>query len=280
MPARLRLLRGISPADPLPISAVKALRENAICLKRDHQTSVWLVHVQGRDLVVKQWRTARPKRRLQALFRRTPAFTHWRAARRLERAAIPTARCIAIARGRRDDSPCEWLVMDHIQGQTVLRHLAERNLSPRQEHRLAEAVGSQIAQLAIACRGNRDHKPSNLIVQGEISEHEPPAIAVIDCVGVGRGARREWMAKALLAECLGTATLPRRTILLRCALAMATDPMNDRASRADARQRARAIWHNTKRALVRHGDPTPRVNPLDQSHAPRATDRCSEQSVP
>ena len=42
------------------------------------------------------------------------------------------------------------------------------------------------------------------------------------------------------------------------------------------RQVRRMIWRDTRRAIARHGDPTPKINPLDP---PRATDRCSERSV-
>ncbi len=155
--------------------------------------------------------------------------------------------------------------MEALPGKSVLHHLADRDLTVRQQHTLAAELGRIVARLRARSdwRGhahNRDHKPSNLIV----TSLDPPQVAIIDCVAI----RRDWfdsdqpfrMLADLLIEPLGVGHPPRRTLMMRALLAyfreLDTAPMPDRA------KALRHFWQEVTDTIRDHGDPTPRVNPL------------------
>lgn len=155
----------------------------------------------------------------------------------------------------------ETLVMERLEGPTMLEVVAGRapavdDAAPRQS-RLARAAGELVGAMSRAGLRNRDLKPSNVIV---LASPESGAtrggytLAQIDTVGVSlrTDADRSEMLFRLFVECVGTGNTPRRALRWRAALAAAD---NEPA-------RARVLWRDVEARLRRHGDPTPRVNPL------------------
>ena len=129
----------------------------------------------------------------------------------------------------------------------------------KRQHDLARRAGELTARLAAAGLFNRDHKPSNIIVEHERpGAPKSPGLVLIDTAGVTRlGARRpERMLFNLVVEFVGTRTLPRRTLLMR-ALRAYLDHAN-----GSTRGTPRAVWDEVERLLAEHGDPTPKDDPL------------------
>lgn len=261
---RLRVLAA-APDGPAPAQLAAALkaRPGGELLKAHARGAVWRTTLAGHHCVLKCTPLAGPRRRLQALFRATPAWRHWRSARWLLANGVRTAAPLAIVRGRAGGQPVECLVLKFIPGHTVLHHLATGDLSPRQQHRVAEAVADLAVTLARRGRANRDPKPSNLIVLGP--SDASTELAVIDCADL-RPAGRSPIARALAAaflEPLGCAYPPRASLRMRAVVA---------ASRAVApenpRPFSRTLWREAAAIVAAHGDPTPLDDPFQSSLTP------------
>jgi len=195
-----------------------------------------------------------------------------------------------------------YLAMHALDGRTLLDHLALMAKGPsivvgdavRAQHALADAAGALVANLLRAQppkarpRYNRDHKPSNLIVTALSPDHAE--LAIIDTVAIDPHPafshptlplRR--MLFALIVEPLGCNVLPRRALLMRGLYAYlrrewAIDPGFPSMSQPHrdqppvalsgltfdqwARDSVRAIWPAVVQTLRTHGDPRPRINPL------------------
>ncbi len=268
--ARQRILHTTVP-EPRALAAQIASRDflaRAEVLKRDTRTTVLrATHPTHGALIIKTARLARAKDRLNALAARTQADRHVRATTRLERAGVPTAEVLLHVRGRDQATgdPRESLVLRAILGRTLLHHLDD--LANRRagaidfptQCAVARALGAQLQRFAAARIFNRDHKPSNLIV--DLSEPEPH-IAVIDAVDIKRdrlkiGALR--MLKSLMLEPLGCACPPPRTMRMRTLIAATTDAAHPHGAPRGARK---AVWRAIEESIREHGDPTPKVNPL------------------
>jgi hypothetical protein len=218
-------------------------------IKDAGRVSVWSARPVGEEVVVKCWDLRPLRRRVQAL-------------------EVPTATTIAIVRGRRGRARVECLIMGRVPGMTVLDVIAQGR-AVRAEHALAERLGKQAARLGKMGAFNRDHKPSNLVVR--VAErpamrlaNEAPAaaaeeIVLVDCAGVracrGRDRGLARMLAALVIEPTGCGCPPRRALMWRCVLAAV----------GSERRRARQVWLAVAEIVRRHGDPSPRVNPLGTS---------------
>lgn len=256
-------------------------------LKAEGHSFVVRVEVDGTPVIVK-WRELTGLRdRAKSLLRASRGFRQWRGARRLQRAGIPVARPIALLTqyGIGDAEaasapksllpshawPREWLLIEEAPGKTLLRHLADRDLSVRDEHALARAVGVQVGAMLRANVCNRDHKPSNLIVS---MDDGVPIVTLIDTVGIRRRGNPGEMARmlaTLLIEPIGVGVAPRGAIayrVLRDACAawlehtlarpLGTAKGDKKALRAMIRSMARRV----DQYIRTHGDPTPKINPL------------------
>ncbi len=237
-------------------------------LKQEGRASVLRATLLGREVVIKQslWRP-----RLKELFGLDRASSQWRGAQWLEAKGFPTARCLVLATSPRANYPHHrYLVMEAIEGKSLLEHLAARDLSVRQELALARAVARQLVSLTLAGRYNRDHKPSNLIVQNPRSVD--PTIAIIDTVAIRK--LRPWrradlyaMFASLVIEPLGCGCPPRRALMMRVLVEHQRELLrripNLLPDDAAARRHARHLdWMRIAGIIDVHGDPTPRVNPL------------------
>lgn len=224
-------------------------------LKRDGATTVYRARLLEREVVIKCWELA-PKARLQALIGNTRGLRHWRGAARLRKAGIATAWTWALLRGPDAGKAVEFLVMEALPGRTLLQHLADGDLTVGEEHALAKAVGAQIALMARHALHNRDHKPSNLIV----TDPSRAAVAVIDCVAIGRHFRPDRMLASLVIEPRGIGRPPRRSLMMRTVLACIADA--PAVFDAGPKRWRNEVWGLASRVVQDHGDPTPRVNPL------------------
>lgn len=259
---------------------------NAELLKVDAGTAVYRSVVtddQGlpREIVLKAWEVRPGLARLKSMARSSRAWRHWRGASRLLWAGISTARPLALLteRGSRGEV-VEWLAMDWLPGRTLLAAVAEIDaLSPRRRIGVARAVGSQLAAMDAAALFNRDHKPSNLIVtwpedvkpNGPLASFataaDEPVISIIDAVAIQR-SRDGWrsarrMLASLIIEPTGcgvTISPSTRSRVLSAYIRAQGDLPRE------ARRRAlRAGWASVDALVKAHGDPTPRVNPLDST---------------
>ena len=222
---------------------------SAELLKSDGNTHVFRTRLLERDVVLKAWSLTRFTDRLKAAFGTSRAGRHWAGAERLKALGVATATPYALLAEYRGPHPAYWLAMQALAGPTVLDALAGR--APQMDlEALGRALGDQLAALARSGWFNRDHKPSNLIVTGA-----PATVAVIDCVAIRRGPAAVGLARmfaSLLIEPTGVGHPPPNTFV---------HAVRDRLTAlgldgAGALERARAIQAS-------HGDPTPRISPLN-----------------
>lgn len=243
-------------------------------LKEDGGSWVRRAQVLGREVVVKR-RELSAWARVKCAIGRGKGDRHWRGAALLSGKGVGTARVLVLARASVDGRDCELLVMEWVQGETLLRVMADvHSREPNApgvcaQHAIAQAVGRQIAQMGELF--NRDHKPSNLIVQG--AAEGGPRIAIVDCEGVRRatvpGAAR--MFASLVIEPTGCGVRPRRGWMMRAVRGWLEETREQLAREGRSgesldrewyRGLRRMMWGDVARVVAQHGDPTPRVNPL------------------
>lgn len=239
----------------------------ATVLKREGGSAVYRSRMVGRDVVVKVRELAGLKERVKQWTGSTRGLRHWRGADLLKTLGVATARPLALAIERGALGAREWLVLELLPGKTLLQHIADRDLTVKQEHEAARRVGRQVSQLSKGGHFNRDHKPSNIILMPGPDGLSP---AIIDCVGLRRGSdQSQRMLHGLAVEPMGLGILPRRTLLARVIQAVVNEDFEDfdlpesaaaiRVAKAAARHAYRDL---VVQSLKDHGDPTPRTNPL------------------
>lgn len=240
-------------------------------LKEDETRGVYRARMGGRTVIVKRWEVCGLWARARAWARLTAADRHWRAARWLTRHGIATARCLALALERQKHTGPwlrVWLVMEAVEGQSVLHWLARGNLGARDQQALVRAVAAQAGQLYAQGRCNRDHKPSNLIAlrldPTADQKHAAPGrtwrVAMVDCAGLRRWGQAARMLAAMMIEPMGCGVGVRRALWARGleAFVQATGTREPEASRRTKRRLAQAV----ARLVSGHGDPAPRIDPL------------------
>jgi tRNA A-37 threonylcarbamoyl transferase component Bud32 len=215
-------------------------------LKRDGGSIVSASVVEGRAVVFKS-RPVGVWDRLRLTLGYAREHRQWLGAESCRTAGVDAARPLALALADTPDGPRAVLALEQLGGPTLIEVLARRGATPE----LAREAGRLAGLLARTNRHNRDAKPSNWIVRSM----DPPRLAMIDTVGVRRGRDDETMLASMLIEAIGTGVAPA-PMLRRIAL---------EAFVRAADGNARSLWHAVKARITRHGDPTPRVNPLGRS---------------
>lgn len=246
-------------ADPAWLAAAKVLKE-------DGGSWVRRATILGRDVVVKCRPLSSLSRRVKAALRMGHGHKHWRGAKLLQSRGIPTATPLLLCRASVNGTLCEILVLEFIAGPTLLECMAmarDGKLAVREQHAIARAAGEQVMLMQRKVIWNRDHKPSNLIVQRSDPAHL--RIAVIDCVGISwwnftMGEEVERMFTDLMLEPLGCKCPPRQALWLIALGAMADEKTPTR--KKDRHFALTDFLDEIKRNIQRHGDPTPKVNPL------------------
>jgi len=280
----VRVTRHACPApnndSPAPISArqwadaIKSFEPaRAVLLKADGPTRVWRAAMLGQDVVIKCWELSSFPSRVKALFGGGRGDRHWRGAQWLlahgERTAEPLALAIEYGgvphhepqwnqgTGPGRGWPQQWLVMRAIDGPTVLELIADSKLPVAQQHSLAVELGTQVNRIVKQGRYNRDHKPSNLIV--EHLDESSARVAIIDCVAINRCTRENdlgslRMLSSLIIEPIGCEVRPRRTLMMRAIRGF----IGLRAGHAVVGY----WWERIGKHLAAKGDLRPRSNPL------------------
>lgn len=234
-------------------------------LKDDGDTCVYLAEIEGEKYIFKRWRLGSLGARMKAAVRMSRAWRHKSGAARLMKAGVRSAACYAIVREHAAGEQYQWLIMEYLAGKTVLQHLHDRDLSVKQEHAVARALGAALAKISMASLWNRDAKPSNWIVV----EPDSGEIAAIDTVGVrgtslrlaGNRSRFQMLA-SLVIEPTGTGVRPRRALMMRALTASFMAPGS--ITLANPYPIVKWAWWRTERAVARHGNPVPRVDPLER----------------
>jgi hypothetical protein len=266
----LRVTRA-TVADPARVAALVASGawlERATVLKRDKRSSVLAGRVDSLPVVVKCLLLDRPHHGFAMLLKMTRGHRQWRGALRLASRGFATPELLVLSRGKIAGGMLAWgrnyietIIMERVEGPTLLEVIARRALeidaAPPHQARLARAAGELVAAMSRAGLRNRDLKPSNVIVTPSpltVAAYRPFTLVQIDTVGVEErtDADRSEMLFRLLVECVGTGHTPRRALRWRAALAAADN----------VPERARVLWREVETRLARHGNPTPRVNPL------------------
>jgi hypothetical protein len=218
----------------------------------------------GRDVVVKV-RELGPGDRIKVALGAGRGRRHWKGAAWLMKHGIATARPYVLAIEARRPTPREWLVLESLAGKTLLQHIADRDLTVREEHEVARRIARQMYAIGSAGRYNRDHKPSNLILVRRPDGYAP---ALIDCVGLRGEDSLYWrMLHGLSVEPKGLGILPRRALQARVVdeyvrAELEAETPGSMVDRMDRRKHKRILWDIVADSLARHGDPTPRTNPL------------------
>ncbi len=251
----VRVARGVDAAALALAVRSPTWLDGATLLKQDGSSWVRRTTLAGRDVVVKA-RRRRTADRVKALVGQTRSQRQWTGSERLARHGIGGAEPIALLRAAAADEDWELLVYGFVPGPTLLEVVAGPTwlaLGIRGQHAVAAAAGDSVASLHRAGLFNRDHKPSNLVIQGSSS----PRVAILDAVAIHRGRSDSHVARmlaSLVLEPTGVGLAPRLrgTVLFRGALAAA----------GGDRTRARILYRAAAAIARDHGDPTPEVNPL------------------
>lgn len=231
--------------------ATREWADGASVLKRDAGSWVLAGGSPAGPVVVKSMPADRPADALKMLFGRTRLLRQWQGAEVLARLRIPAARPIALWRSKDPQGRIiESLATEWLQGETVLHRVASPSASL---DTLARDVGRLTGRLAGLGWFNRDHKPSNLMVL------EGGGIALLDTVAIRRAAPRAALTRmlfTLLVEPIGCAVrVPAR---LRAVVMLAA--CRELGFSGEDR---RVLRRRIEQRLSRHGDPRPKVNPLD-----------------
>lgn len=196
----------------------------------------------------------------------------WRGAHWLIGHGLLTAKPRALLRATIDGQPCELLILERLQGKSVLEHLASTELTIKEQHHVARELGRLIAALNRLGKFNRDGKPSNLIVVRD--SQDQLRIATIDTVAIrsdyGSLLAATEMLASLYIEPVGCGVPPRLALRARVIRALisefervATKPSS--RTRANVRRSIRLAWRDADALARRHGDPAPKINPLASS---------------
>ncbi len=250
-PRRVRVLRVDACELAGILAAIDRGGHDDLKRPRDGRSAVVAVDTPSGAVVVKTIVLDTPRRRVQGWLGVTTLDRQARAALLLEEAGIASASCLAVLEGRSaGGSRVRSLVTRRVPGVTGLAVLR----SGRVPRGLAEAAGRRVASLASAGLHDRDHKPSNLIVDDP--EARSPVLTLIDPAGVRR--RRPdaaWMLASLAIEAAGcgcgASVWTRARAVRACARAMR--PAQD----------WRGLYASAARAVREHGDPTPKDMPTD-----------------
>lgn len=232
--------------------------ESGTLVKGDGERAVWRANVLGSTVAVK----VRPAEPLRTLVAGNEFTRHLAAARLLGRAGIQTASVFCLGRAGGDDV----LVTEWLEGSTLLEAVAR--VSRDERAALLRSAGALIGRQLAAGLFNRDHKPSNVIVVSETG-HD---LALIDIAGVRRpafatsstfvtlGAR---MCASILIEPrgVGVAIEAEDLSIVVAEVVIGATTVWAGITASDLR---RKMLERASAIIAAHGDPAPKVNPLDQ----------------
>ena len=145
--------------------------------KQDKRSTVTRHDLDGRSWIVKRYHLPAIKRWLYSIVRRTPAWQEWAGAKALQSIGVRSSPPLALAGHL-------VLVLAFHEGRSL--HDWMRETTDREKRlNVAERVGRQIGRITAAGWVNRDHKPTNLIVDAACKAGEVEPI-LIDPAGMRR----------------------------------------------------------------------------------------------
>jgi len=225
-------------------------------IKADGRTSVFAGEAAGYPVVVKTLALDRVRDRIGSWIGRTRLWRQARGSERVRSCAVPSALTYALVRGVDGSGHrVEALILERVEGPTLLRAASDRSLDPARARILLDRVGQGVGTLHRSGLYNRDHKPSNLIVSAcDAGDPLPVLIDTADIRAREPSDALERMLAKLLIEATGTGVSVHAREQVRVARAALASSGQDR----DLDDLLRAV-----RAIVAaHGDPTPKDDPL------------------
>ncbi len=242
-------------------------REGAAVMKEGERA--WVLggeaEVDGERVgVVVKWMVLdRAKDRVSRAVGRTRLLRQWRGALLLEGAGVDVARVLVVGRGRDGEGRVvEVLVMERVDGRTLIGHVGGEELSGGERRELARRVGAQVAAMALSAPGvfNRDHKGSNIVVARGEGGVRP---VMIDTAGVRRwrvGDVPIAMLAKVYIEMVGVGRVASRVERWRALRAFYEVYLEDWGAAGVRTRRAQVKkgWGAIERMVARHGDATPR----------------------
>lgn len=242
--------------DESTIRAVLTLPDAQIIKDDSERSVIKSALADGSPIIVKCRRFRGFSSFIRRTFWHSPLQNEIRGLRTLAKLDIPTSVPLAYIRG----GTCEAIVLRYIPGPTLFEVLAGPPLAIAQEHALCRAVAIEICSLLRAGHFNRDSKPSNLIVVGDLSN---PAIAIIDAAGIKASQGYTFALRLMLAslyiEPRGTRNTVRRALCMRMLHATVSELG---ASSQDTRRDARNLWRVVQNHIKYHGDFRPTHDPM------------------
>ncbi|MEM9065825.1 MAG: hypothetical protein AAGB51_10095 [Planctomycetota bacterium] len=155
----------------------------------------------GIDAVLKTHPIGGARRTFQSKTGTTRGHRAFRAGVALAARGVRTAQPIALLTGLDRDKPVETLVTRAVEGNTLLQHIHDReSMDEAQRRTLATSVGAQLRLMLASGLYNRDHKPSNLLVD----DGDQPV--VVDTVAIRPAPLRTRALRRMLVS-LGTEPL-------------------------------------------------------------------------
>jgi len=259
----------------------------AECLSDKPDRALWRVRLPlpagPETLVVKVHALRSPLEVLRSMLHLGRLRRQWKGAARLSRRGFHAARGKALLRGRHGGAWCDVLVMEAVPGTPLLELIARGDLPIKTQHKIAHELGRLVSTLDAERLHSKDLKPSNIVVDDD----DPGRLSIIDSDTVGRRPHHPLLP--LVLEPLGVGVLPRRALLARVVrswawhewlnapFAVASDP--DPETRYE-REVARLAWREVARLVERHGDPTPRHDPLAHPPHDRPADPAALRTAP
>ena len=231
-------------------------------VKRDRKREVWRGKLLGTPVAVKVQRFDGWWRGLRCASGIGPFDEERERAggRLLSAAGIESAPILACVRARAGGARVSVSVSEWLDGRTLLEAMAEEtDARSRQAHGFE--AGRVLGVLLKSGLLNRDHKPSNQIVVSPSGSGV--RFALIDVGGVRLSTERESsaarMLSAMVLEPAGVGCPPGARDAAACLRGVCSALGHDgSAGRALRRELVRRV----RDTVARHGDPTPRINPL------------------
>ncbi|GAB4549934.1 MAG: hypothetical protein Tsb0013_11460 [Phycisphaerales bacterium] len=250
--------------------------DDATVLKDTPGATVFDATLAGTPVVIKTMRLDGLADRVRADAGLSRLMRQWRGAQLLEKSGVRTAAPLVMCRGFGEDGAIvETLVIERIEGRSLLEHLRDRDLTDDEVRALTESMAVDLEAMWVRAF-NRDHKPSNLIVE---RTDTGVRAAVVDTVGVrrlrglgaGSNAKLARMLASLWIEAVGVGCPPsvREAYRLVCRVCDAPTPKGGRKpgwSRRRSYGFARTMWALASDIVHAHGDPTPRDSPFPDRH--------------
>lgn len=229
---------------------------SARVIKSDDRTTVLAGEAAGYPVVVKALALDRAIDRIRSVVRRT---RHWRQARgaaAVASAGLRVCHTHAIVRGTDPSGHrVEALIIERVEGPTLLRLASERSVGSGDDRVLLDRLGEDVGKLVRAGRFNRDHKPSNIIVETQPDGRPVPVL--IDTSDIRR-ARTNRSLDEMLAKLLIEATGTSVQVPTRDRVRIARAALRCSGQRRELRD----VLASVERIVDAHGDPTPKDDPL------------------